>query len=347
MRAGLGGACALPALLWPHPAPPPSPRSDTAVFLGIKIEACPYTEFTPFFARLARHRGVSELSIVGAEITLLQSLRYQLTMYHPYRPLKALLVECVRAYAAQGGGAGSGHAQPPPGVAWLPPADERFLHAWDVLQALAFEMADLVLLTDAIFTHSPAHCAAACLLAAAEASMGAGAGAGAAMGSASQAVASLSAEGPSPAGCAPVVLRDVAPSIAEARGGKTATAAAAVAWFVSPWLTSRLARSPLLAEAAMAEAGAAETGAAADAAAAPVPLRGGAEAASVAVIVDALHAEAAALCASPDGGAARAASLEQRLLGHLNKAFVTGTPQRDARRAAAAAEALAIKAGER
>ena len=36
-------------------------------------------------------------------MAFLQALRYQLTMYHPYRPLKALLVECIAGYVQQQG----------------------------------------------------------------------------------------------------------------------------------------------------------------------------------------------------------------------------------------------------
>lgn len=207
--------------------------SNVCIFLAIKIEACPYTEVAPFTRRLLRVRGVEEDDVVTREIPLLMGINYQLTLYHPYRPLKALLGEIVEAYALRAvasgtpsanDGAGAGAAasssslQPSPAAQpqqpFLDPADPEFTAAWDALQARAFDLADASLTTDCPLRFTPAQIASACLLLA----------------------ASLPPL-PKPAGTAPpahasslqlvLALRTVAP--------------ASVAWFVEPELRAKLA----------------------------------------------------------------------------------------------------------
>ena len=218
---------------------------------------------------------------MGAEIPLLTSLRYQLTMYHPYRPLKTLLVECIRAYVKAGsGGSSSGSDVTGP---HLPPTDERFQRDWDVLQSRAFELVDVSLATDASLLYSPAHIACACLLLAIKPLQRADPRSASASSSSAEEAAQYAtaasalgvrgvksgedddADGALPAqwGSQELVsLTSVASGLASALAsapssssggtGSAQSAAAAppsdVAWFVEPWLRRRLegtAKAPL------------------------------------------------------------------------------------------------------
>jgi hypothetical protein len=75
---------------------------------------------------------ISPADLVSREIPLLMGLRYALTVYHPYRAMKALLGDAIRAYVDRK------TSQPPsmpqgPGP-YLDAADGRFLAQWDALQ---------------------------------------------------------------------------------------------------------------------------------------------------------------------------------------------------------------------
>lgn len=103
--------------------------------------------------------------VVALEVPLLTGLQYHITVYHPYRPLKSLLADMIAAFAERGAGAASdGGTSAAPFAA----SDAAFVPAWDALQARALLLADVSLTTDAQLLHTPAHIAAACLLAAAQ-----------------------------------------------------------------------------------------------------------------------------------------------------------------------------------
>jgi hypothetical protein len=157
------------------------------VFLAIKVEACPYTEFDDLTRRRlapleatwaaeceailcgalgggggapAPAASASPVWAVGAgaagdadpwylrnEVPLLKGLSFELTVYHGYRPLAALLRGAVQACAADGVAAGGGGGGAPPhSPAWVA--------AWDAIQARAFAAVDAAPLSDAPLTAS-------------------------------------------------------------------------------------------------------------------------------------------------------------------------------------------------
>lgn len=96
-------------------------------------------------------------------------LRYHITVHQPYRPLKALLLEAIDAYAdaAEGKGvafAGSSGAEVGPLVRL---DDALFQKRWDALQQRALDAVDVALVSDARFLYTPSQIAAGCLLVAA------------------------------------------------------------------------------------------------------------------------------------------------------------------------------------
>jgi hypothetical protein len=160
---------------------PPPEMVTASVFVAIKTEACPYTEYEKLsrvLARVdadwrteldsmllgaasadARADGASagdaneeevELRYLANEAPLLRGLRFHLCVYAPFRPLLALL---ARAVAAGVGGA---------------ERDASARAVWDDVQARALAVAEASLtLTPLALTLSPAELAAAALLAAA------------------------------------------------------------------------------------------------------------------------------------------------------------------------------------
>jgi len=83
--------------------------------------------------------GLSDAELVGTEVAMLGGLSYQLTAFHAFRPLKALLRACIGRYIAAGAG-DAPDAPPAPGVtagphpALLSPDDPLFRSQWDALQ---------------------------------------------------------------------------------------------------------------------------------------------------------------------------------------------------------------------
>lgn len=164
---------------------PPPEMITACVFLAVKTEACPYTEFEPLSRKLAEadadwRRELDALllgdagragdgGVVGAargdaeeddidprylanEAPLLRGLRFHLCVYAPFRPLLALLGRAVAA------GVGGGER------------DESARKTWDAVQARALAAAEAALsLTPLALTLSPVELAAAALLAAAAA----------------------------------------------------------------------------------------------------------------------------------------------------------------------------------
>lgn len=161
---------------------PPPEMISACVFLAIKTEACPYTEFEPLSRKLAEAdadwRKELDALLVGTpnrskdagadealgdadedeieprylanEAPLLRGLRFHLCVYAPFRPLLALLSRAVAA------GVGGGER------------DAGAREVWDVVQARALAAAEASLsLTSLALTLSPVELAAAALLAAA------------------------------------------------------------------------------------------------------------------------------------------------------------------------------------
>lgn len=118
---------------------PPQELLTPCIFLGIKAEACPYTEFEPLTRRLSRfdsdwrsrvhclltQQGVTSVEEqvtqsasasseggesfeepqpwhLSLEAPLLHGLKYQLVTHAPYRVLKSILVLCIEDYAVLG-----------------------------------------------------------------------------------------------------------------------------------------------------------------------------------------------------------------------------------------------------
>jgi hypothetical protein len=169
------------------------------VFLAIKVEACPYTEFDELTRRRLAPMDASwtaecEAALSGAlaggcgggapppppppadvaakwsvdaepaylrnEVPLLKGLQFQLTVYHGYRPLAALLRRAVADAAAAGLSLAGGAA----------PHSAPWVAAWDALQARAFAAVDAAALTTAPLLATPAHVALGALAVAADAS---------------------------------------------------------------------------------------------------------------------------------------------------------------------------------
>lgn len=297
--------------------------------------------------------------MVGHEVPMLQALRYQLTVYHPYRPLKTLLLDCIRDYVAAGspagtaaalaaaaGGASSSGAALPAGP-HVPPTDERFTRQWDALQSRAFELVDVGLATDAPLTHSPAHVAAAALLVAAR-PLPRGQ-----VQASSAAAASAADDGGDPA--ERVTLATLAPALAAALAGTAADPPPDVSWFVEPWLRQRLGRGPPLSEGPPDGASAAAGAEAPSSAAAAQPSSSLLSPSEVWAHVESAAGQLSdevrqlADASATAGGSAYAAStaaLEARLLAHLNPAVVEGAPQYAARQRALEAARAAYKAGK-
>ncbi len=134
---------------------PPAEAIPAALFLGIKAEACPYTEVDGLTRRLSvydadlrervhalvggegeggEEEEEGEPWHLAMEAPLLSGLSYQLTVHSPYAPLKAMLVDCVEDYAAlaaqvrgagAGAGAGAGEGDVPAGAGG-DPGRQRF-----------------------------------------------------------------------------------------------------------------------------------------------------------------------------------------------------------------------------
>lgn len=137
-----------------------------------------------------------EAMMLRNEVPLLVGLAFQLTVYHPYRPLKHMLGEAVRSYLHAGGAsasttsaASSSAVAAAPLLVTIPPSSSSatgaaiahssafllpstdadvFTTAWDALQSRALAMVDLSLTTDACMWAAPSRIGAACLVAAAD-----------------------------------------------------------------------------------------------------------------------------------------------------------------------------------
>lgn len=122
----------------------------------------------------ARAENLTDDALVGLETPFLQGIDFQLMVYHPYRPLKALLSETITAYTQHAAGKAARvhdsdvELAPPAGCAWLDSAAPEFVAEWDIIQARAFHIVDLLLATDLPLLHPPAQLATSALLAACE-----------------------------------------------------------------------------------------------------------------------------------------------------------------------------------
>jgi hypothetical protein len=146
----------------------PDSMADACIFLAIKTEACPYTEVGVFCSMLVKHRRIADADLVSLELPLLMGLKYHLTVYHPYRPMKALLVEMVTAYADKAEGVPGSYSSVPTRGSLLKSNEPEFQTSWDALQQRAFAFADMSLFTDAPLLYAPAQIGAACLVLASE-----------------------------------------------------------------------------------------------------------------------------------------------------------------------------------
>lgn len=156
---------------------PPAVLVYTAIFAGIKVESCPYTELEDFCRKLIFSEGLADDALVLMETPFLQGLKFHLMVYHPYRPLKALLMECIQAYTAHAAGRvyAIGDAEvrvaipTPLPTPWLEAGSPPFITDWDGMQARAHYTVDLALTCDAPLLFAPSQIALACLLQAAHA----------------------------------------------------------------------------------------------------------------------------------------------------------------------------------
>jgi len=94
--------------------------------------------------------GASEPLYLKNEVPLVTGLKFHFFVYHPYRPLKALLREALEACASTS----------PPAAASSGGASSKVdTAAWDALQGRATALVDLATLTDLPLLTSPAHIA--------------------------------------------------------------------------------------------------------------------------------------------------------------------------------------------
>jgi len=96
-----------------------------------------------------------EADMLRNELPLMHGIRFQLTCYHAYRPLKELLLRCISAYIENISAVTPEAALRPLECGGSDAEDALFRSAWTAFQNRAFSFADVATLTDLPLLLSP------------------------------------------------------------------------------------------------------------------------------------------------------------------------------------------------
>jgi Cyclin, N-terminal domain len=114
------------------------------IFLGIKVEACPYTEVYEFSEKLATIVKKSSKSNVGLrEVQVLTALDFALACHHPFVNARSLLKEAIKSFFEEKGVDSKSNV-------------EVHVKLWNHLQHVVMSVVEISLLSDLVFAFPPA-----------------------------------------------------------------------------------------------------------------------------------------------------------------------------------------------
>ena len=125
---------------------PPTEVLYSCIFLGIKLEACPYTEvyvFSDKLSKLAKKSSIS--SITAREVQLLTALEFCIACHPPYVSTRSLLKECISSFFQSLSND------------ILNQEKETLISKWNLIQGVCMTLIEVSLLSDLGFLYPPAY----------------------------------------------------------------------------------------------------------------------------------------------------------------------------------------------